>query len=131
MGFDWVLAAARSIQMPTREQVQRRLQFDLATKNALRERGDDETMDHIIEHHFVADDRAALVAVAKIGRMLGYDADIIMEGRHESGDTYWYFDLLSTSPTYLNNLGRESLLMFTLGEAYGADYDGWGTLVVK
>ena len=117
--------------MPTQQQVQRQMQSDLATKNALRERGDDETKPHIVEHHFVAGNQDALAAVAKIGRMLGSEASQIQHGKDDSGASYWYFDLLSETPTYLNSLARESLLMLALGEAYEADYDGWGTLVAK
>ena len=117
--------------MPTQQQVQRQMQFDLATKNALRERGDDESKPHIVEHHFVAGNQAALAAVAKIGRMLGFEGSEIQQGRADSGAAYWYFDLLSERPTYLNSLARESLLMLTLAEAHKADYDGWGTLVAK
>jgi regulator of RNase E activity RraB len=117
--------------MPTHQQVQRQMQFDLATKNALRERGDDETRPHIVEHHFVAGDQAPLCAVAKIGRMLGFEASEIQQGKDDSGAAYWYFDLLSETPTYLNNLARESLLMLALAETYHADYDGWGTLIAK
>ena len=63
--------------------------------------------------------------------MLGFEAGEIEQGKDESGSLYWYFDLLSETPTHLNNLARESLLMLTLGEAYEADYDGWGTLIAK
>jgi regulator of RNase E activity RraB len=119
------------IAMPTRERFQQQMQFDMATKQALRERGDDEAKPHVIEHHFVAENQAALAAVAKIGRMLGFDAGKITQGKHESGASYWYFDLLSEAPTFLNSLARESLLMVALAEAHGAEYDGWGTLIVK
>jgi regulator of RNase E activity RraB len=123
--------AGLEFRMPTQQQVQREMQSDLATKNALRDRGDDETKPHIVEHHFFAGNQAALAGVAKIGRMLGFEASGIEQGKDDSGAAYWYFDLLSETPTYLNNLARESLLMLTLAEAHGADYDGWGTLVAK
>jgi regulator of RNase E activity RraB len=117
--------------MPTQDQIQKQLQFDLATKEALRKHDDNEDMVHIIEHHFFSDNYSALAGLAKVGSMLGFDAGEIQDGRTESGDSYWYFDLLSQAPTYLNHLARESLLMLSLAEAYGADYDGWGTLVKK
>jgi len=117
--------------MPTQQQIQRQMQFDLATTNALRERGDDETKPHIIEHHFVACNQNALAAVAKIGRMLGFEATEFQQDKDDSGATYWYFDLLSETPTDLNRLARESILMLALAEAHEADYDGWGTLVAK
>lgn len=117
--------------MPTLERVQRQMQFDLATKNALRERGDDESKFHIIEHHFVADGQAGLLGVAKIGQMLGFEASEIQQGKGDSGAAYWYFDLLSETSTYLNDLARESLLMLTLAEAHEVHYDGWGTLVAS
>jgi len=37
----------------------------------------------------------------------------------------------SETPTYLNDLARQSLLMIALAEAYKADYDGWETEVLK
>ena len=107
------------------------MQFDLATKNALRERGDDETKEHTVEHHFVADNQTALASVAKIGCLLGFGCGDIEQAQDESGLTYWCFDLLSESSTYMNTLARESLLMLALGEAYGAAYDGWGTLIAR
>jgi regulator of RNase E activity RraB len=103
--------------MPTSQQIQRQMQFDVATKNALREPGDDETKAHIVEHHFVAGDEAALTGVAKIGRMLGFELSEFKQAKDDSGATYWYFDLLSETSTHLNNLARESLLMLNEAEA--------------
>ena len=117
--------------MPNQQQVQRQMKFDMATKNALGERGDDESKSHLIEHHFVAGNKEALDELAKIGRMLGFQTSEIQQSQDQKDASHWYFDLLSESPTYLNNLARESLLMLGLGEAYGAHYDGWGTLIVK
>ena len=117
--------------MPTQERILQQLQFDQATKSALLEHGDDETKVHVVEHHFFAADRAALAAVAKVGRKLGFGASELMERQDEEGNSCWYFDILSKTTTYLNSLSRQSLLMAALAEAHGADYDGWGTLIAK
>src|SRR5687768_17133330 len=117
--------------MPTHEQIQKQLAEDLQTKQALQGQGDDEEKTHVVEHHFVAREQSALTGIAKIGRMLGFNASEILQGQTKSGQPYWYFDLLSETPTYLNDLARQSLLMLTFAEAYGADYDGWGTIIEK
>ncbi len=117
--------------MPTQNQIHQQMQSDLVTKNALRERGDDEAKIHIVEHHFVANNQATLEAIAKLGRTLGFDAKEINQGMTRKGSAYWYFDLQSKTPTILSNLSRESLLMLSLAGACGGDYDGWGTLIMK
>ena len=117
--------------MPTYEQIQKRLAMDLQTKRALIEQGDDEERIHVVEHHFVASDPSPLEGIAKIGRMLGFRTSEIRRGDTNSGQPYWYFDLLNEMPTLLNDLARQSLLMLTFAEGYGAAYDGWGTNVEK
>ncbi len=61
--------------------------------------------------------------------MLCFEHSEIKEGQTQQGTQYWYFDLLSQTNTHLAELARQSILMFSLAEAYGAKYDGWGTNV--
>lgn len=117
--------------MPTREQIQRQLASDLKSKQVLQSRDDDEQRIHVVEHHFFAADRTSLNEVAKIGRMLGFRPSEILQRQSKTGETSWFFDLLGETPTYLNDLARQSLLMLTFAEAFGAEYDGWGTNVEK
>ena len=117
--------------MPSADDISRRMQMDLAIKKQLQSHNDNEEAAHTLEHHFLAEDRSALEAVAKVGLMLGFAATEITEGTTKSGQRYYYFDLLSESGTHLNEVTRQSILMFSLGEAYGAEYDGWGTLIAK
>ncbi len=115
--------------MPTPADINRRMNFDIETKKALEAQGDVEMTWHTVEHHFLADRKAVLDDVARIGRMLCFAHSEIKEGRTQQGAQYWYFDLLSQTNTHLAELARQSILMFSLAEAYGAEYDGWGTSV--
>jgi regulator of RNase E activity RraB len=122
---------ARRHRMPSSDDISHRMQMDLAIKKQLQSHNDNEDAIHTVEHHFVAEQRSTLESVAKIGRMLGFGASEIAEGTSKSGQRYFYFDLLSESGTRLNDVARQSILMFSLGEAYGAMYDGWGTLIAE
>jgi regulator of RNase E activity RraB len=117
--------------MPSADDINRRMRMDLAIKKQLQSHNDNEDAAHILEHHFIAEDRSALEGVARVGRMLGFTASEITEDTTESGQRYYFFDLLSDSTTRLNEVARQSILMFSLGEACGAEYDGWGTLIAK
>lgn len=105
--------------------------MDLAVKKQLQSHNDNEEAAHTLEHHFLAENRSALEALAKVGQILGFAASQISEGIAKSGRRYFYFDLLSKSGTQVNEITRQSILMLSLGEAYGAEYDGWGTLIAK
>jgi regulator of RNase E activity RraB len=61
---------------------------------------------------------------------LGFTHSPVSERNHE-GQPYWYFDVLSNRDTKLPSITREAILMDALAEAFGAVYDGWGTLIVK
>ena len=117
--------------MPSADDISLRMQMDLAIKKQLQASHDNEDAVHTLEHHFFAESRTALEKVAKVGRMLGFGASDITEATNEAGQQYYYFDLLSKSGTHLHSIARQSILMFSLGEANGVVYDGWGTLIAK
>src|SRR6478752_7491271 len=102
--------------MPSVDDISRRMQMDLAVKKQLQLHNDNEDATHTLEHHFLAEDRSMLEAVGKVGRMLGFAASEIAEGTAKSGQRYYCFDLLSESGTHLNEVARQSILMFSLGE---------------
>jgi regulator of ribonuclease activity B len=117
--------------MPSADDIIQRIQMDLAIKKQLQSHNDNEDARHTLEHHFFTEDRSALEALATVGRILGFGVSAIIEGTTKSGEPYYYCDLLSESGTQLDDVTRQSILMFSLGEAYGAEYDGWGTLIAK
>jgi regulator of RNase E activity RraB len=117
--------------MPTSKDIAYRMQIDLELKQQLQSHGDNEAAMHVLEHHFIAENKPSLEALAKAGRILGFGASEIIEGVSKTHDIYFCFDLLSESGTGMNEVARQSILMLALGEAYGASYDGWGTLIAK
>ena len=74
--------------MPTREQIHKQTQSDLALKNALRGRGDKEDRLHAVEHHFVADDHTRLTDLAKVGRMLGFGVSEVQMAKGDGGHKF-------------------------------------------
>jgi regulator of RNase E activity RraB len=117
--------------MPSRQEIIDQLGTDAQIKQALAERGDDESKSHSIEHHFLAEQREPLSELERVGRMLGFDASEIWDETTDEGGRYFTMNLLSDTTTHLQGLGRESLLMTGLAEAFGVSYDGWGTHVEK
>src|SRR5690349_15131032 len=117
--------------MPSRQEIIDQLSTDAQIKQALNDRGDVESKPHTIEHHFLAQQSEPLSELARIGRMLGFDASQIWDETTDEGNAFFTMNLLSDTTTQLHGLGRESLLMATLAEAFGLSYDGWGTHVEK
>jgi regulator of RNase E activity RraB len=116
--------------MPSIEDLQIRFSFDGAVKQSLISNADDETKTHSIEHHFIAEVRDPLDALAGCAEALGFRSSQVSESLFE-GNSYWSFDLISDRDTKLPSITRESILMLSLGEAFGATYDGWGTLIQR
>ena len=104
----------------------RELESDKAVLKALADRGDNPTLPHAVEHHFLAPSEAALRRLIVLGQHLGFAPTDI--GR-EDGGTLYSCNLVSHTSTVLPGVHRESLLMRLLGLAHGVDYDGWGTSV--
>lgn len=117
--------------MPSRQEIVDQLDTDARIKQALNERGDDETLTHTIEHHFLAEQSDMLSELSRVGQMLGFNASEIWEEKMDEGARLFTMNLTSDTTTQLQGLGRESLLMTALAEAFGASYDGWGTHVEK
>lgn len=117
--------------MPSRQEIIDQLGTDAQIKQALIERGDDESKSHTIEHHFLSEQREPLSELEPVGRMLGFNASEIWDETTDEGVPYFTMNLLSDTTTHLQGLGRESLLMTALAEAFGVSYDGWGTHVEK
>ncbi len=117
--------------MPSRQEIIDQLGTDAQIKQALIERGDDESKPHTIEHHFLAEQPVPLSELERVGRMLGFNTSEIWEETTDEGGRYFTMNLLSNTTAHLEGLGRESLLMTALAEAFGVSYDGWGTHVEK
>lgn len=66
-----------------------------------------------------------------LGTRLGFQPSQIDQGTSDKGEEYFYCDLVSSARLTPQLVYCESLLMHLLGECYGAEYDGWGTLVHK
>lgn len=85
---------------------------------------------HALEHHFNAKSNDALIGLMEKGKSLGYRAenigDSIYEGKH-----YWYGDLVKDTRVDLDIINAENVIMLELAEEFMAEYDGWGTLIIK
>jgi len=113
------------------EALYHQIDMDESTLEGLARHGDDPEREHAVEHHFFAPTSAPLYELCALGRKLGFQPSQIEQGVAEKGDKYFYCDLVSTARVTRPLVYRESLLMHLLGESYGAEYDGWGTLVQK
>ena len=81
--------------MPSIDDIDRRMDMDLAIKEQLRSHNDNEDAVHILEHHFMATDRSVLEAVTRVGRMLGFAANEIKEGKTGSNAARLVDDMIS------------------------------------
>ena len=113
------------------QELYHQLDMDDSTLEGLARHGDDPTQEHAVEHHFYAATSAPLRDLAALGAKLGFSPSEIGQGEETDGEEYFYFDLVSSARLMPARVYRESLLMCLLGECYGAEYDGWGTLVHK
>lgn len=104
--------------------------MDGAVKQSLVDSSDDENKIHAVEHHFIADTSTPLEELSGCTGALGFRHSDIVESEH-NGERYWSLDVISDRDTKLNSLTRESIFMLALAEAFGATYDGWGTLIMK
>jgi regulator of RNase E activity RraB len=117
--------------MPSRQEIVDQLSTDAQIKQALNDESDDEKKPHTLEHHFLAEQAESLSELARVGQMLGFNVSEIWNETPDDGNRYFTMNLLSVATTQLQGLGRESLLMTALAEAFGVAYDGWGTHVEK
>lgn len=85
---------------------------------------------HPLEHHFYCYSPESLQSLLAKGESLGYRAAHIGDDSHE--DThYWYGDLIKETALDLGTINQQNSLMLKLADEFNADYDGWGTSVVK
>jgi regulator of RNase E activity RraB len=112
------------------DELYHQIDMDVSTLEGLARHGDNPKAVHAVEHHFYAPTSAPLVELCALGEKLGYQPSRIEHAEHK-GEEYFYCDLVSSACLAPELVYRESLLMHLLGECYGAEYDGWGTLVHK
>jgi regulator of ribonuclease activity B len=108
-----------------------RKEMDRQTIAALKKAGANLELPHLIEHHFVASDRACRDQIIKDDLSAGYEASELTEGVNEGGAPYWYFDLKKKVVPNEDAIFAETLCMTTLALKHSAEYDGWGCNVEK
>ncbi len=116
--------------MPSIDDLRKRFAMDGAVKQSLIDNSDDENKVHAVEHHFIADTSTPLEKLSGCTGALGFRHSDIVETEH-NGNRHWSLDVISDRDTKLKLLTRESIFMLALAEAFGATYDGWGTLIAK
>jgi len=109
----------------------RQIDMDDRTLEGLAQHGDDREATHAVEHHFYAPTSTPLRELCALATKLGFQPSSIEQAADQKGEEYFYCDLVSHTRLAPELVYRESLLMQLLGECYGAEYDGWGTLVQK
>jgi len=64
------------------------------------------------------------------GESLGYRAAYMGEDTYQ-GTHYWYGDLVKETVLDLHIINQQNSLMLKLADQFNADYDGWGTPIIK
>lgn len=85
---------------------------------------------HPVEHHFYCYTYDCLAYLAGVGKSLGYEIKNIGKGEHQ-GVEYFYGDLVKLTLLSLEKIDQENVVMLKIAEDAGAEYDGWGSSVVK
>lgn len=98
--------------------------------SSLLKAGSDLSKLHPVEHHFYCYTYDCLAFVAGKGRSMGYEIRNIGKGEHQ-GVEYFYADLVKEALLSLENIDGENVIMLNIADEAGADYDGWGSAVVK
>jgi regulator of RNase E activity RraB len=120
----------RCAAMAIQDVLAKQLEFDRALLTQLKAGGDDATVDHKVEHHFVAAERDPLVKLAEYARGLLFETSEILQHEH-GGSTYWFFDIVSQIRLDDGRISRDTALMKFLAIGYRVEYDGWGTYLEK
>jgi regulator of ribonuclease activity B len=115
--------------MANKEHVLHQIQLDLKTVEALENRGTNLHAVHKIEHHHLSKSEESLSELLRLGKILRFQPSGITRDVDENGRPYFYADLVSDQYIETSLLNCESLLMLGLAEAFGCEYDGWGTEV--
>jgi hypothetical protein len=100
------------------------------TIKALIDAGSNPSKLHPLEHHFYCNNPESLKALMAKGESLGYGVANVGDNDYE-GTHYWYGDLIKDTVLNLKSINKENSLMLKLANEFDADYDGWGTPVVK
>ncbi|WP_194945078.1 ribonuclease E inhibitor RraB [Shewanella sp. TC10] len=100
------------------------------TINALIKAGSDPNKAHPLEHHFYCYSEECLNSLMTKGKLKGYLVANTGNNIHE-GTKYWYGDLIKETVLDLKIINEENITMLKLANEFSADYDGWGTPVVK
>jgi len=106
------------------------VEMNIKTIRALLDAGSDPKKPHPLEHHFYCYSSDSLKALMEKGKSLGYRSGNVGEADHE-GAHYWYGDLIRETVLDIKKINKENSIMLELAKEFNADYDGWGTPVVK
>ncbi|WP_105104440.1 ribonuclease E inhibitor RraB [Microbulbifer pacificus] len=98
--------------------------------NSLQKAGSNLSKLHPVEHHFYCYTYDCLAYIAGTGKTLGYEIRNVGKGEHQ-GVEYFYGDLVKETLLSLEKIDQENVIMLKIAEDAGAEYDGWGTPVVK
>ena len=85
---------------------------------------------HPLEHHFLCTSQEFLKELMKKGESIGYKSAKFGEGDSED-IKYWYGDLIKETQLNLSIINSENSLMLRLACEFKANYDGWGTPIIK
>ena len=100
------------------------------TINALLEAGSDPSKAHPLEHHFYCFSEECIISIMNKGKLQGYQVANTGDNTYE-GTKYWYGDLIKDTVLDLKIINQENVIMLKLAKEFRADYDGWGTPVIK
>lgn len=89
--------------------------------------GSNPQSDHIIEHHFAADNFDRLEKLAVSAFNLGYEVTDAEELEIGRGITCYCCDVIAEAPLDLAQLDLQTDQMLELAAKSGVIYDGWGT----
>jgi regulator of RNase E activity RraB len=116
--------------MAIQDVLTKQLEFDRALLTQLRAGGDNASVVHRVEHHFLAGERDPLVKLSEYARSLLFEPSDTSQHEHEAS-RYWVVDLVSRIRLDDGRISCETALMKFLAIGYRVDYDGWGTYLEK
>lgn len=130
--FSFLFGASRAdSSSESRQDRLHRQTKDRQTIEALQNARSNLSKPHMIEHHFVTNDRAKAEALSKAGKAAGYKASAIKSLKDDNGKNYYFFDLIKPTIPKETTIFSASLRMTTLGREHGVLYDGWGCAVER
>jgi regulator of RNase E activity RraB len=103
---------------------------DIETIAALKRNKSNLLRPHLIEHHFNVYNELSAKKLSVRGVSLGYKCSPIKKDEYNK-IAYWHFDLIKSAIPQIEVFTKETTLMLVLAQEFDADYDGWGTEIVK